>query len=65
MTEIEKPEGTLRYKHCDSCGSEEGIIAINVTNETTKVGTTVFICRDCAKLLGIGLLRIADGKEKL
>lgn len=54
-----------RYKHCDSCGSEEGIIAINVTNETTKIGTTVCICRDCAKLLGVGLLRIADGKEKL
>ena len=65
MIEIEKPEWVLRYKHCDSCGSEEGIVAINITNETTKIGTTVCICRDCAKLLGVGLLRIADGKEKL
>lgn len=65
MIEIEKPEGALRYKHCDSCGSEEGIVAINFTDETTKVGTIVCICRDCAKLLGVGLLRIADGKEKL
>ncbi len=64
MIEVEKPEGVLRYKHCDSCGSEEGIIAINVTNETTKVGTTVCICRNCAKSLSTDLLRIADGKGK-
>lgn len=34
-------------------------------NDATKAGATVYICRDYAKLLGVGLLRIADGKEKL
>lgn len=65
MIEINKPEGALRYKGCDSCGSHEDVIVIRISNKNDTSGRTFCFCRDCAKLLGVGLLRIADGKEKL
>ena len=39
MIEINKLEGALRYKGCDSCGSHEDVIAIRISNKKGTCGS--------------------------
>lgn len=65
MIEINKPEGALRYKGCDSCGSHEDVIAIKISNKNHTSGRTICFCRDCAQLLLVGLSKVVTREVKL
>ncbi|WP_297013564.1 hypothetical protein [uncultured Dialister sp.] len=55
MIEISKPEGALKHKGCDSCGDHENVIVIRISSNEGTCTNTVCLCRDCAKLISIGL----------
>lgn len=65
MIEISKPEGALKYKGCDSCGSHEEVIAVRISNKENTSGSTVCFCRDCAQLLLVGLSKVVTDEVKL
>lgn len=68
MIEISKPEGALKHKGCDSCGDHENVIVIKYSNSEGTSSNTFCLCRDCAKLLAIGLDKATEilygGPEK-
>ena len=64
MIEINKPEGALRYKGCDSCGSHEDVIAIRISYKNDTSVRTVCFCHDCAQLLLVGLCKVVTGEER-
>ena len=65
MFELKKPTGAGKYKGCDSCGKHDDVFEIRFTPNGTTSSRSVFVCRNCAKLMLLALDGIVEEEVHL